>query len=298
LAPIVAAVVMIFGIPALALSTASPAAALNNNQFGWPATGHTDAGEIAWHQANENGAQAVDIQASVGTSVFAAQSGVVVTASTGCANSNSWGCGHGFGNYVVIRHDRTGVSNPLYTLYAHLNSGLSVSTGQGVSLGTKLGVIALSGSTTGGHTHFAIGTCATPWYTGSGTCTIWNGADTSSATVNQGSATPGTYGQLVGQNPDTKSDFNGDNRDDLAWGQGSSLNLLTGQANGTFTYAGGTSGMFAPTWSGAGDFRGDGQAQVASYSSGTGTITLFKWVNSSWVVSGQTTGIGSPSWVN
>ncbi len=206
LAPIVAAVVMIFGIPALALSTASPAAAVNNNQFGWPATGHTDAGEIAWHQANERGAQAVDIQAPVGTSVYAAQSGVVVTASTGCANSNSWGCGHGFGNYVVIRHHRDGVANPLYTLYAHLNSNLSVSTGQGVSFGTKLGVIALSGSTTGGHTHFAIGTCATPWYTGSGTCTIWNGADTSSATVNQGSATPGTYSQLLDQNTDTDGD--------------------------------------------------------------------------------------------
>lgn len=203
--PLIATLVMFLGIPALSLTTATSAAAVPNNQFGWPASGHTDAGEVAWHQSNEDGARAVDIQASVGTSVYAAQSGVVVTASKGCANSNSWGCGHGFGNYVVVRHDRSGVNNPLYTLYAHLNSNLSVSVNQSVSLGTQVGVIALSGSTTGGHTHFAIGTCATPWYTGSN-CTVWSGADTSNTNVTHGDTVQGTYSQLVATNTDTDGD--------------------------------------------------------------------------------------------
>jgi murein DD-endopeptidase MepM/ murein hydrolase activator NlpD len=183
--------------------TATPAQAVNADQFAWPATGHTDANDVAWHRSNENGARAVDIQASTGTPVYAAQSGVVVMASAGCANSNSWGCGHGFGNYVIIRHDRPSVANPLYTLYGHLNrDNLSVSVNQFVSTGTRLGEIALSGTTTGGHTHFAIGTCSTPSSSGPSdydtNCTVWNGSDTADGTVTKGDPVPGTYAELNG----------------------------------------------------------------------------------------------------
>ena len=200
-ASILAVLSLVFGLCVGTTFTAVPAVAVNTNQFAWPATGHTDANDVAWHRSVENGARAVDIQATTGTDVEAAQSGKVVVASNSCANSGSSGCGGGFGNYVIVRHDRTGVSNPLYTLYAHLNSVLSVSVNASVSTGTKLGDIALSGSTTGAHVHFAIGTCQALWSTGPAdyntNCTVWNGADTTSATVTAGEAVPGTYSGLV-----------------------------------------------------------------------------------------------------
>jgi murein DD-endopeptidase MepM/ murein hydrolase activator NlpD len=144
-------------------AAARSAAAVSTDHFAWPLNGRTPAGDVAWHQANEGGSRDVDIQAVVGTEVGAAQSGVVTVASHGCADSGSWGCGHEFGNYVVVRHDRPGVSAPLYTLYGHLRSSLAVSVGQGVVVGQPLRVIALSGSTTGGHTHFAISACSESW---------------------------------------------------------------------------------------------------------------------------------------
>src|SRR4051812_3641160 len=105
-------VLSLLGASLANLSTAAPAQAAADN-FYWPASGHTDANDVAWHRAHENGARAVDIQAPLGTDVGAAQSGIIATVNKNCADSGSWGCGGGFGNYVIIRHDRPGVPNPL-----------------------------------------------------------------------------------------------------------------------------------------------------------------------------------------
>lgn len=195
----------VMALTSLTALASSPASAVASNQFAWPVNGSVPAGDIAWHRNAENGARAVDVAASVGSSVHAAQSGTVETVHTGCANSNSSGCGHGFGNYVVIRHNRAGVSNPLYTLYGHLdNSQMTVSTGSVVATGIKLGEIAMSGSTTGAHVHFAIGTCSTPWSAGSWdydtNCTVWNGGETTAMSVSTSMAVPGTYHRLVATN--------------------------------------------------------------------------------------------------
>jgi murein DD-endopeptidase MepM/ murein hydrolase activator NlpD len=193
-----------------------PTFALDNNQFSWPASGHTDAGDVAWHQANESGTRAVDIQASWGTAVKAAQSGVVEEVHNSCANSGSWDCDHGLGNYVVVRHDRAGVSSPLRTAYAHLNSAISVSVGTYVTTGDSLGTIAQSGSSEGPHVHFLISTCpGTMW---GGTCTVWSGADTTSGNVTQGAAAPGTYSQLVGTSSGGSplGDYNNDDKTDVS----------------------------------------------------------------------------------
>jgi len=188
---------------------ASSDAATAANRFAWPVSGSVPAGEIAWHRANENGARAVDIAAGIGVTVRAAQSGVVVTRSTGCADSNSRGCGGGFGNYVVVRHDRAGITKPLYTLYAHLAQASVIANGTKVDQGSPLGKIALSGTTTGAHTHFAIGTCKEVWSTGpaayNSNCTIWNGGETTNATVTAGATIPGNYPDLVGSTPTAPS---------------------------------------------------------------------------------------------
>ena len=58
--------------------------------------------------------------------------------------------GTGFGKYVVITHN-----NGWETLYAHL-SVISVSAGQAVKQGHKIGVKGTTGNSTGVHLHFEV----------------------------------------------------------------------------------------------------------------------------------------------
>lgn len=83
---------------------------------------------------------AIDIGVPLGTSVYSAEIGTVITA--------QWY--GGYGNFIMIKHD-----NGLVTAYGHLSS-IRVNVGQRVSRGQ---VIALSGSTgisTGPHLHFEV----------------------------------------------------------------------------------------------------------------------------------------------
>ena len=81
---------------------------------------------------------AMDI--SGGGNILAAEAGVVETA-TDLGSS-------GFGRYVVIKHD-----SGSRTLYAHMSS-YSVSVGQSVSKGQKIGVMGSTGNSSGTHLHF------------------------------------------------------------------------------------------------------------------------------------------------
>jgi murein DD-endopeptidase MepM/ murein hydrolase activator NlpD len=89
-----------------------------------------------------------------GTNVFAVQSGTVIVA----ADGGGWN--GGYGNYVVIDHGG-GIS----TLYAHLQTGLSVGKGQSVVQGQVLGRVGNTGWSTGPHLHFEVrvnGTAVNP----------------------------------------------------------------------------------------------------------------------------------------
>lgn len=95
----------------------------------------------------------LDIPASKGTKVIAADSGKVVVAKTGHNG--------GRGNYVVIDH-----GNGLGTLYQHLNKYI-VTVGQSVKQGDKIAEVGNSGIGTGPHLHFEVhkdfsGTKGTP----------------------------------------------------------------------------------------------------------------------------------------
>ncbi len=83
----------------------------------------------------------VDLAASGGTAIYAAQSGVVVT-------STKYGGGYGY--YVKIRHD-----NGLETLYAHC-SALLVQEGQTVQRGQVIAKVGSTGAATGPHLHFEV----------------------------------------------------------------------------------------------------------------------------------------------
>jgi murein DD-endopeptidase MepM/ murein hydrolase activator NlpD len=90
---------------------------------------------------------AIDLSLPAGTTVRAGFSGVVAAARGGCAPSNSWGCGSGYGNFVYIKAPDNSCA-----IYAHLTA-LSVSLGQQVDRYTPVGTVGSSGSSTGPHLH-------------------------------------------------------------------------------------------------------------------------------------------------
>ncbi len=83
----------------------------------------------------------LDIGASEGTAVYAADEGVVEYAGD---------CGNGYGIHVIVAH-----GDGLKTLYGHMRS-VSVKPGDEVLQGEKLGEVGLTGKTTGFHLHFEI----------------------------------------------------------------------------------------------------------------------------------------------
>ncbi len=82
----------------------------------------------------------VDIGASYGTKIYAADGGVVTTSTYGS----------GYGNYVMIDH---GHGN--YTLYAHMTSR-NVNEGDVVLQGDVIGYVGSTGVSTGPHIHFEL----------------------------------------------------------------------------------------------------------------------------------------------
>ena len=89
-----------------------------------------------------SGHYAIDISAYVGQPVYAADSGVIVSA----------GYSSGYGYNILINH-----KNGYYTRYAHLSS-LNVSSGQTVEAGQTIGLAGNTGNSTGPHLHFEIRT--------------------------------------------------------------------------------------------------------------------------------------------
>ena len=85
---------------------------------------------------------AVDFGVSVGTPVYAAADGIVVT--------STWGGSDSYGYYIKIKH-----YNALYTLYAH-GSSLVVSVGQEVKQGQLIMYSGNTGNSTGPHLHFEV----------------------------------------------------------------------------------------------------------------------------------------------
>lgn len=85
---------------------------------------------------------AVDFGVSVGTPVYAAADGIVVT--------STWGGSDSYGYYIKIKH-----YNGLYTLYAH-GSSLVAKVGQEVKQGQLIMYSGNAGNSTGPHLHFEV----------------------------------------------------------------------------------------------------------------------------------------------
>jgi murein DD-endopeptidase MepM/ murein hydrolase activator NlpD len=111
----------------------------------WPCPScHTITSEFGWRyhpiyhtQKYHSG---VDIGASYGASIVAADGGTIITA----------GSVSGYGNCVVINH-----GNGITTLYGHMSS-IAVSVGQKVSKGQTIGYVGSTGNSTGPHLHWEV----------------------------------------------------------------------------------------------------------------------------------------------
>jgi murein DD-endopeptidase MepM/ murein hydrolase activator NlpD len=109
-----------------------------SGQFKWPTNGGiiTSGFGQRWGRLHAG----IDISGVRDRTIMASDNGKVTTA--------KWH--NSYGNYVIIDHD-----NGYKTLYAHLSS-ISVTRGQVVTKGEKLGVMGSTGNSTGIHLHFEV----------------------------------------------------------------------------------------------------------------------------------------------
>ena len=89
----------------------------------------------------------IDIGASHGSNIVAAESGTVILA--------HYGWNGGYGNYIIINH-----GNGITTRYAHA-SQLYVTDGQTVTKGQVIAAVGTTGNSTGPHLHFEVRTNGT-----------------------------------------------------------------------------------------------------------------------------------------
>ncbi|MBR6107294.1 MAG: peptidoglycan DD-metalloendopeptidase family protein [Oscillospiraceae bacterium] len=113
--------------------------------FAWPVPGYYDISSPfgpRWGKIHK-GMDIISYSRAInGANVYPCKPGTVITA--------AYGWNWGFGNYIQIDH-----GNGLVTLYAHLSS-ISVSTGQKVQLGQKIGNVGSTGNSTGPHLHLGV----------------------------------------------------------------------------------------------------------------------------------------------
>ncbi|MFD8984241.1 peptidoglycan DD-metalloendopeptidase family protein [Streptomyces sp. NPDC059564] len=129
--------------PSAPAAPAESAAPSNGSGFVAPVSGGTS---TPYHQSGSMWSSGyhtgVDFVASTGTTVKAVGAGTVVSA----------GWGGAYGNEVIIKH-----ADGKYSQYGHL-SQLSVSVGQSVTAGQRIGLSGATGNVTGPHLHFEIRT--------------------------------------------------------------------------------------------------------------------------------------------
>jgi murein DD-endopeptidase MepM/ murein hydrolase activator NlpD len=97
----------------------------------------------------------IDIDATRGTPILAAAPGEVVWAGYGLYFGSSNSPNDPYGLAVTIRHNFGYNGKYIYTVYAHMDQVL-VQKGQWVNTGDQLGIVGLTGNTTGPHLHFEV----------------------------------------------------------------------------------------------------------------------------------------------
>lgn len=116
-------------------------------KFTWPCPSYSYISSYFGNRESPGGIgstnhKGMDMASANGSDILAASDGIVTVA--------QYGYNGGFGNYMIIYH-----GNNLSTLYAHCSS-LSVSSGQTVSAGQRIGSVGSTGKSTGAHLHFGV----------------------------------------------------------------------------------------------------------------------------------------------
>ena len=116
-------------------------------------------GERSWWNGQWHTHKGVDFSYGLGTDVYAIADGTV----RDLYEDEDNGEGSGFGNYVLIRHDRrhwdrtTAQWGYVYSIYAHLSlDSVRFSVGQHVTAGTWIAEVDDTGTSTGHHLHLQI----------------------------------------------------------------------------------------------------------------------------------------------
>lgn len=109
-----------------------------SGQFAWPAEGGYISSKMGYRWGRQH--EGIDIARPSGYTIKASDNGVVEAA----------GWDGTYGNRVIVNHQ-----NGYKTTYAHLSS-ISVSVGDVVPQGSKLGVMGSTGRSTGTHLHFEV----------------------------------------------------------------------------------------------------------------------------------------------
>lgn len=124
----------------------------SNGQFDWPLKGYGKERITATFPKYSDGTRhdGVDIGVPIGTPVYAAAAGEVVTSKYYLTGNYDGSYKNGYGNYVMIDH------GDYYTLYGHLQYKKVVSVGQSVSKGQLIAYTASTGNSTGPHLHFEV----------------------------------------------------------------------------------------------------------------------------------------------
>lgn len=124
----------------------------SNGKFDWPLKGYGKERITATFPKYPDGTRhdGVDIGVPVGTPVYAAAAGQIVTSKYYLTGNYDGSYRDGYGNYVMIDH------GDYYTLYGHLQYKKIVSAGQSVSKGQLIAYTASTGNSTGPHLHFEV----------------------------------------------------------------------------------------------------------------------------------------------
>ena len=121
------------------------------DEVNWPLADYRYGGTFGEGNTVHSG---VDIDASRGTPILAAGPGRVIWAGYGLLRSDK-DINDPYGIAVAILHDFGYNGIRLSTVYGHMDR-VDVTIGQHVEAGTQLGIVGMTGNTTGPHVHFEV----------------------------------------------------------------------------------------------------------------------------------------------
>ncbi len=123
----------------------------------WPVPGQYNISSCFLDGRSHKG---LDIAAPKGSKIVASYAGKVVEVNTSCDHNygKKYNCCKSYGNYLILDHDyilENGEYITLYTLYSHMTK-VSVSLGDRVKAGEKIGTVGSTGYSTGPHLHYQV----------------------------------------------------------------------------------------------------------------------------------------------